>query len=161
MRRKEENLPGNFKSYRRGNTLRPSAKPFNIVKLSIVVASVENLQAVYERSLDLFSRGRLAEAAESFTGLIATLPKWAQLYSDRGAVFNRMGQAREALADLARAIELDPRLAAAYVNIASSLGKQGKGLRAIWFFDRAAYLGLEAAAGYAAAARRQEYAAAL
>ena len=58
-------------------------------------------------------------------------------YTSRGAALLRAGRADEALADLDRALQLNPRSAYTYVNRAMALARKGERGQALADFDRA------------------------
>jgi tetratricopeptide (TPR) repeat protein len=73
----------------------------------------------------------LAGAARVFTGCILKRPDNAHAYHCRALAYDKLGQQDEALADLSRAIELDPKHANAWNKrglVYLSLGQQDKAL---------------------------------
>src|SRR5687767_7410910 len=66
-----------------------------------------------------------------------SLPFVDRAYTSRGAALLRAGRADEALADLDRALQLNPRSAYTYVNRAMALARKGERGQALADFDRA------------------------
>ena len=63
--------------------------------------------------------GRPREAMEQINGLIAVYPHHALLYAIRGGMEQRRKQYEQALSDLSRAIEMEPKNADFYVSRAT------------------------------------------
>ena len=70
----------------------------------------------------LATLNRPAEAAEQFTKALALNPS-AETWNSRGTVFNRLGRYREAIADLDKAISINPKYPDAYCNKGASLAE--------------------------------------
>ena len=81
------------------------------------MGAIEELAALYgERARALLEEGDVANAALWFFRGIDVKKDDAASWCGRGVARRRLGRCREALRDLDRAIELEPELAAAYVE---------------------------------------------
>jgi WD40 repeat protein/tetratricopeptide (TPR) repeat protein len=80
---------------------------------------------VIERGRYLADRPEWVRAETVFTQALATYPGEARLWTARGDVRGRRGAWREAAADLARGLELDPRIDMTWYRLASLLSHLG------------------------------------
>lgn len=88
--------------------------------------------------------GELDDALKDYNKLIAEKPE-SLLYSGRADVYSRMKKNKEALADVNKAISIDPKFAQAYVTKAMILFNTAKPKEACENLDKAVNLGYEKA----------------
>ncbi|MFE9452198.1 tetratricopeptide repeat protein [Streptomyces sp. NPDC006739] len=69
--------------------------------------------------------GRLDEAYDDYTAVIARDPNYAEYHLDRGILLHRQGRLAEALADYDQAIRLSPPFPEAYYNRAEARAEAG------------------------------------
>lgn len=74
--------------------------------------------------------GALADAERCYRQLIAASPGYAEPHSRLGAVLMRQGKTAEAVAEIERAVALNPDMFAAYGNLAQAYMAAGQGERA-------------------------------
>ena len=72
-------------------------------------------------------------------------PQYTTAYNDRSSVCLKLGEPREAVADLNQAVQLDPELAGAYRDRAMTNTLLGRDTAAQEDCERAVELGLDAA----------------
>lgn len=86
--------------------------------------------------------GDLEGSLKDYNQLISEKPE-SLLYSGRGDVYFKLKKNKEALADVNKAISIDPKFAQAYVNKALILFETGKPKEACASLDKAVSLGYE------------------
>jgi SAM-dependent methyltransferase len=74
--------------------------------------------------------GALADAERCYRQVIAASPSYAEPHSRLGAVLMRQGKTAEAIAEIERAVALNPDMFAAYGNLAQAYMATGQGERA-------------------------------
>jgi serine/threonine protein kinase len=104
---------------------------------------VEALAGFYQRQFD--QPPPIRSATTAFT---------ATDYNNRGVTYNNLNRSEAALADYGRAIELDPGLAQAYVNLGALWANQGHLREALPYFEKAGQLGEPTGVQYAARVRQ-------
>ncbi|HYF00052.1 MAG TPA: tetratricopeptide repeat protein, partial [Planctomycetota bacterium] len=104
------------------------------------------------RAVCLLALGRLDEAERDMDRVIAARPT-ADSYSNRGAIRARGGRLEEAMADYARALEIDPKNAGAHFNVGILRQRQGDHAAAATAYRRSIDLGRAEADGYLALAK--------
>lgn len=90
-----------------------------------------------QKAQTLLSEGRLPEAIEHYSELIACRPDFAEAFYKRGNAHNRSGSLAEALADYDRAVALDTQYAFAYCNRGTVLECLKRWGEALASYDRA------------------------
>ena len=78
-----------------------------------------------QTGLAYLQQGRLGEAWQAFSEVIAAAPNLAAAWHLRGLVLCQAGEADEGIADLRKAIALDPRDAIAHSNLSNALRGRG------------------------------------
>ena len=68
----------------------------------------------YDRAEELLAQGSVRKAGEAYNVALGLYPDYAEAYVGRGRVFLAFDNTASAVADLDRAISLDPGLATAY-----------------------------------------------
>jgi Flp pilus assembly protein TadD len=81
--------------------------------------------AAANRGSELIGQGRFNEAVQAYDQAISIYPFDAAMYSYRGVAYASMSKHDKALADLRKAIELEPKYAAGYNNLAEGLRLSG------------------------------------
>jgi len=81
---------------------------------------------LYRHAMDQINRGEIAEAAGSFSRLLALLPDHVEALTQLGIALARLRRLPEATAKLQRAIEIDPSYAKAHNNLGVAFGQQGR-----------------------------------
>ena len=97
-------------------------------------------RALYNRAHDLDDLGRYEDAIKDYNRAAELLPKWAELYNNRGLALRELGRETEAMADFNKALELEPDNAIALYNRGSGYVLAGNPDTAIRDFDRAVQL---------------------
>jgi len=85
----------------------------------------------------LTDSGRLDDAAQACAEILNIVPNFAEAFSKRGNVYQKLGKHELALSDLSNAIELKPDLAEAYFNRAITYNRLGKRELALSDFSKA------------------------
>lgn len=73
-------------------------------------------QFLFNRGVELMSRGKFQESLDAFDRAVQLMPNFAKAYHYRGAVLIRLGRSQEALVSLETAIRWDRRLPEAHFN---------------------------------------------
>lgn len=111
-----------------------SARPLNGQNQAAGRNAPEVAASPYGKALRLLEAGKTAEAlAEIDTGL-AKDRRDPMLHNLRGLAAGQLGREREAEASFRKVIELSPRAAIGYVNLAVLLAKQGRHAEGTEFF---------------------------
>jgi tetratricopeptide (TPR) repeat protein len=80
--------------------------------------SLPQLNTLFQRANGLVNEGRTRAAVDVYSEILRQDPQEAQALAFRGGCYASLGEEDNALADLMRAIELDPRNVAAWLNLA-------------------------------------------
>ncbi|MGI9167418.1 MAG: tetratricopeptide repeat protein, partial [Pyrinomonadaceae bacterium] len=79
-------------------------------------------------------------AQRSYLRAIQSAPNWAEAMVNLGVVYNRQGQADEAIRAFKRAVQVRPNLVAAHLNLSVTYFKAGRYEEAITTLGRVAVL---------------------
>lgn len=96
-----------------------------------IAADASLFQAYYQRATALVGLGREAEAQADLKKVTELEPGFARAHRGLGQMFLDRGQIEDAKRELARAIELDPKLNGVRIYYASALLRTGEPQRAI------------------------------
>ena len=126
----------------RGLTLAQAGRPAEAEEMfrSVLARDPSNGDALMGLSRSLLDAHDVDGAIAQLDRGIVEAPQPARLHMLRGLLHRKRGSFRQALADLRRAIELDPGDAVAYVNMGSFLLKAERYIEAIPFLEHAARL---------------------
>lgn len=90
-----------------------------------------------QKAQALLNEGRLPEAIEQYSVLVAQRPDFAEGYYKRGNAHNRSGSLTAALADYDRAVALNPQHAYAYCNRGTVLERMKRWSEALLSYEKA------------------------
>lgn len=94
-------------------------------------------QEKYNKGVQLLRSGDYKSALIVFSELIKEFPVIPEYYSERGVVYFHMKKKNEAIADMNKAVELEPLKSYRYSSRAYILGNYGKTEQAITDYERA------------------------
>lgn len=92
-----------------------------------------------EKAMSLFKEGKYKEALDSFSTVLETEPDNADVYNNMGVAYACTGDAEHAETCYTKAIELDPQMAQAYINLSDLYYKSGNLASALGTLQRGSY----------------------
>lgn len=92
-----------------------------------------------ERAMELFREGKYKESIDGFSSVLETEPDNADVYNNMGVAYACVGDFEHAEKCYVRAIELDPELAQAYINLSDLYYKHGDLASALGTLQRGSY----------------------
>jgi len=92
-----------------------------------------------DKAMALFKEGKYKESIDAFSSVLETEPDNADVYNNMGVAYTCVGDSEHAEKCLVRAIELDPELAQAYINLSDLYYKNGDLASAVGTLQRGSY----------------------
>ena len=92
-----------------------------------------------DKAMSLFKEKKFKEAIDSFSSVLETEPDNADVYNNMGVAYSCEGDFEHSEKCYIRAIELDPELAQAYINLSDLYYKSGDLASAIGTLQRGSY----------------------
>jgi len=126
----------------KGDAKQKAAKAYN--------RNIDDLNATewLEKGNKLGTSGNYIDAEKAYSKAIELNPQDAYAYSNRGVIYDKLGNTQQAINDYNRAIELNPQLAYAYYNRGVTYGEIGNYQQAIIDYNKAIELNPNYAAAY-------------
>lgn len=107
-----------------------------VVLLFAVRAWADPAEDAYAEGMRLAQEGLLKEAIEEFDKAIRLKPTYAEAFSARGNVRNRLVQNKRAIEDFDEAVRLNPQYTEAYYNRANAYMDSGQREKAVQDYDK-------------------------
>ena len=125
--------------------LQPLINLYNQDKLQQLLLAAENLLNQYPYSGVIHnmigaanqSLGKLDEAIEAYTSVLAIQPDFADTHNNMGVALKEQGRIDEAIESYNKALSIQPDFSEAYNNMGNALNKLGKHGEAIEVFNKA------------------------
>ena len=92
-----------------------------------------------DKAMSLFKEGKYNETIDAFHSVLETEPDNADVYNNLGVAYSYVGDFEHAQLYLNKAIDLDPQLAQAYINLSDSYYKCGDLASAVGTLQRGSY----------------------
>lgn len=92
-----------------------------------------------DKAMSLFKERKYKEAIDAFSSVLETEPDNADVYNNIGVAYSCLGDAEHSEYYYTKAIELDPELAQAYINLSDLYFKMGNLASAIGTLQRGSY----------------------
>lgn len=109
-----------------------------VVSVAVALAGVawaDPAEEAYQEGVRLAKEGLAKEAIEAFDKAIRLKPTYAEAYSARGNMHNRLVENERAIQDFSEAIRLNPKYIAAYYNRAGAYMDTGQLEKALKDYD--------------------------
>lgn len=94
-------------------------------------------EQLVEHGNQLFAKGDVQGAIDSYTQAIQVKPDYVNAYHNRGLAYHKAGRHQDAIADFDKTIELSPKMAQAYYNRGNAKLAMGRPNAAIMDFNAA------------------------
>jgi len=92
-----------------------------------------------DKAMSLFKEGKYKESIDAFSSVLEHEPDNADVYNNLGVAYSCVGDYEHAETYLIKAIELDPQLAQAYINLSDMYYKTGNLASAVGTLQRGSY----------------------